>query len=1575
MKTPQYDEDARKFSCTHVFDRFKKTVENDKDYQHNPGNVLFSSGSINIIKKPFSRSFRIIMACQNMTVQNTQVRCYVALKIFSRADQDYKVVYSNRSPDKDRERLSGIKNACWDEYAAEIAEKLKEPDNTVSLPPLNTDEINFIQRTGGLAHEIFNEKLIESKDWVATTRNKLFQDYTKVGEAVQKLVYAAFEKDEYGFLEQSYGDDDMKILVARDPDFSDSWYLLKIGTDADLAAFKEKHSFTDTPDLATLKRICTRAYPLSMLEGDSDFWREMEKDENSNFILSEEELTIVSDVIRFPLFLTGRAGSGKSTMLQYLFAEYVLRNLEYETVNPPVYISYSSNLIDNAKRLATNLFTKNHAYTKKLKELKKNFETDIKPRFGASFHVFQELLKDFIEKAVPGIVAVRFSPNKHLTYVKFREKWERKIGRNHDALEKYGPAICWHVIRTYIKGWNADEYLTPEMYENIGRDNKSVSDETFKMIYEDVWENWYSKVQDNEELWDDQDLVRYCLAPDDDSCETCVTDRFSAVFCDESQDFTRAEIDFILRISSFSRRQVYDENMLYQLPFIFAGDEFQTLNPTGFSWSSLRSYFTTELMHVTKSKAVGAVGAPDPVVLTHNYRSPEAITKLANRLQLLNHTRCARKDKFTPQIPYHTQDKQSPVVCLSPGDPLVWKKLNSTGVVLIIPTSEGQSAKDFIEKSDIKDYIEFYEDGSAKNITICNPSQVKGLEYPCVAIYGFDNLQDPFKEPFKELTLQSLSTWYNTCSHADDNESREIEIKYFLNNAYVSATRATSRLFVLTDFSEKSFWAFAFSADDPKLQERISALDKTMIEHSKWEPNYSLLGYIVKGDPESVTQDKIINIEELAETFKQKAMDLQDASLMRQAAARYREQDNENGLNTCSAYACRFESNYLQAARYFEQVQNYEEALNDYWNLAGKDKENIRETLNYISSLGDKIRDRRIFLARHALNKNIPAKEFKNDLYYLTKEFETNSIQKCEEYNLDVYRNVLNLIIKNVNTAKELYKNDVNLILQFAETLAQQYYIEIDKKTLGLIAYKAGEYQKAANILEKLKDRPKEYYKCKCKLVPFPDNLIFREHTEDPSWMRHVVEDKRSCRKDVTLTADQQKIVAEACLLYGNKDEITESLVYFWTNARNITEARKYAGIAREKKISYAADCIETLFSYRWGSINDAPLTSEYKDPRLNAIAAILKTVQKIKSDDFIKRIKWLTTQNTPDEEIFINTSNDSYFPSFLDRKFGIFKQAKWNSIILFELGTYLEKDLNSCVHAQLFYEWANKNQAADKDTQTIIRTRWIANIMKQAEMELNSVRANEVKYKELMALAKEKIGTFGIKFNIEEERENYPKFDNWKGIFRDILLLPPDKKPANNRRKKPEHVRDHDDKHDNKTGGLFTDKPGAGSAIIEGNNKQSKQSLSGLPLSDSKDDILSNPMTGISRRLLAGNNDTEVSADIPENIKEKAPWNTSKELLRNAYYDYYIGDYKFRFNPQKGELSIRLETEDEDLVVKIKGGKFPEDSDFCVKDGRLIKSETGEKTPFLFEHNKDGITITDTESGKVIACPLAKKG
>ncbi|MBQ3682742.1 MAG: hypothetical protein II922_06645 [Succinimonas sp.] len=1594
MQTSQYESEAKKYNCVNFFKRFKRDAESYIDYCH-PAEMNFSFG--NYIKKRLS-NFRIILAYRNMTVENQQVRCYVALKVFTRGDKDYEEFYTGSTADEKRESLVGMRYADWDAYEKIIAEKLKAHDDPVELPDLDPYENNYIQRGSGITHTIFDTKIIESKYWLETTRSASFKDPMKVIDALLEMIDEALYADAYGFIEKSFGEAGKKILCLRpepDPDDpkADNYYLLKLGTDEDIKAFKEEHKLGGAaPDMTELENMSVRAYPYSMLEGDKDFWWDMEKDENSNFILSPEELDIVSREIQFPLFLTGRAGSGKSTMLQYLFAEYFLRYLEHLREHPPVYISYSSNLIENAKKLAVNLYTRNHAYTKKLKEIKLSFDDDIKPHFDSSFHVFQQLVKQFIEDSVPGTVQKRFTPNHHVTYARFRDLWLKKFNKDPAAAEKFGPAVSWHVIRTYIKGWNADEYLSPELYENIGKSYKSVSDEVFKTVYDVVWEKWYSGLQDDEGLWDDQDLVRYCLAPDDDSCETCVKPKFSAIFCDESQDFTRTEIEFILQISIFSQRRVYDEKTLFKLPFVFAGDEFQTLNPTGFSWNSLRSYFTTRLIRVTMSKNVGA---PDPVVLKHNYRSPAAITKLANRLQLLRQTRCGYDEKFTPQIPYHCQEKPDPVLCLSPANPLVWKELSKMGTVLIIPCSEGQSPKDFIQNSPIKDFVEFYEDGSAKSITIYNPAQAKGLEYPRVAIYGFDRL--------KELRIHNLQSWYSSDNPEPDTESREIEMKYFLSNAYVSATRASNKLFILTDFNDESFWTFAFASDDPLLQDQITEVNKRMIAKSKWECDNALLGFIVKGDVDDISKIGLLNLEEIARGTKARAMDLLDAGLMRQAAARYREQNNMLEVTTCEAYAFRYDRDFRQAAENFEKIQDYANALDDYWSMDADNKTELRFIVESISKLAGKTSDLRVTLSQHAIKKRVTLNEFKMDLSNLKEKLATGAEKLLDNLNSDIWSAVLNLILRNIPNTTTVNKNDLDPILNMAEELDKKYYIEVNKNELALMAFKAEEFARAVAIWEKLKARPKEFYQAQCRLLPYPANLAYREQTEDPSWMEQVVEDFRSDRNAV-LEPYQRKIVARSFVAKGAKEEIPDNLMYLWTNALDLREAKEYGNLARQNGFRYAEDCIEALFIYRWGDVANAKLSHDkYISTDLNLLMETLTKIREIRTPAFLETVnKVLRLRGDGDfQEQYRRCVRDFYI--FLDKKFSDIKSAKWDWLFMYEMGVLMEKRAYY-VDAQKYYEWA-ENKTLDVDLTRELEIRWIICRIKQAKTHEDDLD----KYNSTISLALDKIRDLGLTDVINPNDDHFPdfKFGRWGDIYKAVMSLPSDKqKPA---RPKPADMLKTGDKNKDKTEDKAEGKAEDKAEDKAGDTSETHQTDAAKPRdrggreplrrhrgpwnqpnqpgrkdsrgpvrkpmfrNPNKDDGVEN--VGIlTEGMLSGNRKPD---EAPQKVEIKAPLPAASESAGkekkagNVFTDYTLHDYRFKFNPGKDELSIKLDNDEEDLFVKIKQGNFPKDGDFALKeDGRIIKTEDESPTPFKYARDEQGITITDTENGMTFKFP-----
>lgn len=330
-------------------------------------------------------------------------------------------------------------------------------------------------------------------------------------------------------VEVSYGTRGESILLYRFPDNS-SFFLLGLGTRERIRDLreqwqrycKEKCVDPNTQEgKKNLIRTCRRAYPLSMLD-DKDFWVAMEKDIRSNFYLSEEEMGLVSQSISFPLFINGRAGSGKSTVLQYLFAEYLLRYLAHSSIAPPLYLSYSVNLIENAKNLSKSLFGKNNSYLEKLKKIGKGL-ADIEPYFPKTFYVFQDLIRKTIGTENKEVLSSRFARGeKYVNYSKFRKMWMNQFGQSRDACKKYGPAVSWHVIRSYIKGWDSDNYLEPEQYARIGRNNKTVSDETFQIVFTNVWEGWYQKIGETHRSWDDQDLVRYCLAPDDDTVITYV---------------------------------------------------------------------------------------------------------------------------------------------------------------------------------------------------------------------------------------------------------------------------------------------------------------------------------------------------------------------------------------------------------------------------------------------------------------------------------------------------------------------------------------------------------------------------------------------------------------------------------------------------------------------------------------------------------------------------------------------------------------------------------------------------------------------------------------------------------------------------------------------------------------------------------------------------------------------------------------------------------------------------------------------------------------------------------------------
>lgn len=105
-----------------------------------------------------------------------------------------------------------------------------------------------------------------------------------------------------------------------------------------------------------------------------------------------------------------------------------------------------------------------------------------------------------------------------------------------------------------------------------------------------------------------------------------------------------------------------------------------------------------------------------------------------------------------------------------------------------------------------------------------------------------------------------------------------------------------------------------------------------------------------------------------------------------------------------------------------------------------------------------------------------------------------------------------------------------------------------------------------------------------------------------------------------------------------------------------------------------------------------------------------------------------------------------------------------------------------------------------------------------------------------------------------------------------------------------------------------------------------------------------------------------------PSSLSTSVPLNTP-ENSKNRIFDTNFFGYSFRFNPAAFELRVELRTSEEDLSVKIRNGRIPEDADFLVKEGRLFKSSGGQ-TCFQILISETEITLTHTESGAQIRFP-----
>lgn len=702
-------------------------------------------------------------------------------------------------------------------------------------------------------------------------------------------------------------------LVAFNSPQTHQCVLLRVFQDmqaeAEMAKADWRHK-TAGADAKTLLRFCRVSYP-SLICGDDQTWVRMHTSDDgsegiANLSLSPEEGDILASCDRvegtnigFPLFINGRAGSGKSTLLQYLFA-YCFRRwlmtlgLHTKEASRPLYLASSGTLLEVAHDASLSILSLNS------NQVLDGFSLDAAAK--ATLQACFRQTSNFMHSLLTPEQALRYPLQHRVDYARFRKLWSTQFRNERRAFREYGPQLSWHVIRGLIKGFSSVDLLDRDEYESLPRNERAVTTETFKKVYSLVWENWYRSICSEQGLWDDQDIARLLIENDQ------MPRSHIAVFCDEAQDFTRVELDAIYQCSLFSNRAL-DANCISRVPFVFAGDPFQTLNPTGFRWESVQAAFTERLVtSLHRFCSYGKLPDLHYEELTFNYRSAKRIVHFCNTIQasraiLFGHT------DLRPQETWRIQDDQNVPSFLSVADQQIKHSLkDQKDLVLIVPCEEGEEEEYVASDQFLCDIVDRDDEGIPLNVV--SAARSKGLEYKRVGLYGW-SLRDEAQriaQLLKSSEVQSID--------ADE----KLQLEYFMNNLYVAASRAQRRLFIIDkDESRDGLW---WIVDD---EEHLQKLNRTL--PTEWTKH---IGSMVSGGADSFQHDQDTN-RRRAEQQKVEGLAKRSSFTLRQAARYFELDGNDFEANICRGFAYRFGENHIASAKHFEAAGEIREAVLSLW--------------------------------------------------------------------------------------------------------------------------------------------------------------------------------------------------------------------------------------------------------------------------------------------------------------------------------------------------------------------------------------------------------------------------------------------------------------------------------------------------------------------------------------------------------------------------------------------------------------------------------------------------------------------
>ena len=394
-------------------------------------------------------------------VGSDPVLCW--LKVFRRGDRAYEEFLRDRENFAARLLDSQVKQEQLWQW---LKQRQAESDRQKTPKPLS-DELRLWLQRPSLRMDFNGVVIYESEQWLnGFATPEIQEEWMTFNRVITELADTTSDLGENlpwaGI--QLYGEENRyvlysRILTADTPSRQVLFLIAPFSQRPDREQIQQVLDFTwpekevsplnpQTPTtLDELTSIASRAYP-SYLLADETNWLAIENEENANLALSAEEEAILHDVSTsrpsLPLFLNGQAGSGKSTMLFHLFADYCHKhlhlcqekNLPILSKPHPLFLAYNERLLKVAKERVIPLLASHHRFL-----AKRGISEDL-PDISLFFQSFRTFLRNLL----PLEERDRFNDDNYISFHRFRQLMERTTWR------KYSPELCWQVIRTFIKG-------------------------------------------------------------------------------------------------------------------------------------------------------------------------------------------------------------------------------------------------------------------------------------------------------------------------------------------------------------------------------------------------------------------------------------------------------------------------------------------------------------------------------------------------------------------------------------------------------------------------------------------------------------------------------------------------------------------------------------------------------------------------------------------------------------------------------------------------------------------------------------------------------------------------------------------------------------------------------------------------------------------------------------------------------------------------------------------------------------------------------------------------------------------